>query len=177
VPRGMETILVVEDKPGMRAVALAQLMDLGCSVLQAENGKTALGVIKEHPEISLLFSDVVMPGGMSGYDLAQAARRVRPDLKILLSSGFTSKTLIRANGEAEELELPNKPFRMSDLAVKLRQILGGAERPLAAPPASNSGSSLSRGVRHRQPGAPRAAWFRPSGGRREIINHCSSFYD
>jgi PAS domain S-box-containing protein len=125
-PRGSETILVVEDNPAMRRITVNQLTDLGYRVLQAENGAAALGLLDKHPEIRLLFSDVVMPGGMTGYELARESRQRYPALKVLMTSGFASQTLLASPPEGSGLELLHKPFRMRDLAVKLRQLLGAA---------------------------------------------------
>jgi PAS domain S-box-containing protein len=123
-PRGSETILVVEDNPAMRRITVNQLTDLGYHVLQAENGVRALELLGQQPEIQLMFSDVVMPGGMTGYELAGESRRRHPALKILLTSGYASQTLLGIPPAGTGLELLHKPFRMRDLAVKLRQVLG-----------------------------------------------------
>jgi signal transduction histidine kinase len=123
VPRGSETILVVDDNRGMRAVTVNQLSDLGYITLESENAAGALDLLEQHEEIALLFSDVIMPGGMNGYELAREARRRRPALKVLLTSGYASRSMFKVPGDTERLEMINKPFRMRDLAVKLRQIL------------------------------------------------------
>jgi PAS domain S-box-containing protein len=125
-PRGTETILVVEDNKGMRQVALDQLAGLGYLTLEASNAKDALVLLAEHPEIALLFSDVVMPGGMTGYDLVREARKRRPGLKVLLTSGYTSPSLTAGDADTEGLSLISKPFRMVDLAIGLRRILADA---------------------------------------------------
>jgi CheY-like chemotaxis protein len=84
----------------------------------------ALELLGQQPEIQLMFSDVVMPGGMTGYELAGESRRRHPALKILLTSGYASQTLLGIPPAGTGLELLHKPFRMRDLAVKLRQVLG-----------------------------------------------------
>jgi signal transduction histidine kinase/CheY-like chemotaxis protein len=124
VPRGSETILVVDDNRGMRAVAVNQLSDLGYVTLEAENAAGALEALERHPEIALLFSDVIMPGGMSGYELTQQARRRRPDLKVLLTSGYASQSMFNLPDDFEKPAMINKPYRMRDLALKLRHLLG-----------------------------------------------------
>jgi signal transduction histidine kinase/CheY-like chemotaxis protein len=126
VPRGSETILVVDDNRGMRAVTVNQLSDLGYVAVEAENAAEALDALKRDPAIAMLFSDVIMPGGMNGYELAQEARRRRPDLKILLTSGYTSQSMFNLPGDTEKPEMINKPFRMRELGIKLRQILESA---------------------------------------------------
>jgi CheY-like chemotaxis protein len=123
VPRGSETILVVDDNRGMRAVTVNQLSDLGYITLEAENAAGALDMLDRHAEVALLFSDVIMPGGMNGYELAVEARRRRPGLRVMLTSGYASQSMFKALGDIEKPELINKPFRMRDLAFKLRQTL------------------------------------------------------
>jgi len=124
-PRGSETILVVDDNRGMRAVTVNQLSDLGYITLEAENAAEALGLLERHSEIDVLFSDAIMPGGMNGYELAKEARRRRPSLKVLLTSGYASQSMFNLPDDLEEPAMINKPFRMRNLALKLRQILDG----------------------------------------------------
>jgi PAS domain S-box-containing protein len=128
--RGRELVLVVEDEEGMRNVTVRQLADLGYRTIEADTGPAALAVLENHPEVDLLFSDVIMPGGMNGYELAREARRRRPELKILMTSGFTARAQADAQieevGEADRLELLDKPFRKRDLAVRIRQTLDQA---------------------------------------------------
>jgi PAS domain S-box-containing protein len=126
MPHGSEVILVVDDNRGVRSVTVNQLSDLGYITLEAENARGALDILEHHAEIALLFSDVIMPGGMSGYDLAREAQRRRPGLKVLLTSGYASQSMFKVPSDAERLEMINKPFRMRELATKLRQILESA---------------------------------------------------
>jgi signal transduction histidine kinase len=117
------TILVVEDNLDVRSVIVKQLAELGLQVIEADNAKIALAIIENGPPIDLLFTDVVMPGGMSGTELAQATKKARPEIKILLSSGFTG-----VNGESngfagEQMEFLKKPYRKHDLARKIRKML------------------------------------------------------
>ncbi len=128
---GRELVLVVDDEEGMRNVTVRQLSDLGYRTLEADTGPSALSLLERHPEIDLLFSDVIMPGGMNGYELAREARRRRPDLKILLTSGYTARAQAIVQGEAaneelDRLELLDKPFRRRELAVRIRQVLDQA---------------------------------------------------
>lgn len=81
-------VLVVEDSEGVRETAVTRLRALGCDVIEANNGAVGLEIMKGDHAIDLLFTDLVMPGGMSGIELAEAARRVRPDLRVLFTSGF-----------------------------------------------------------------------------------------
>jgi PAS domain S-box-containing protein len=117
-----ELILVVEDNATVRKSVVRQLHKLGYRTLEAEDGQEALAILERDPRIDLLFSDVVMPGGMSGRQLAAAVRRRRPDLRILLTSGFPDKAGDARAGERKEPVL-SKPYRQRDLALKLREIL------------------------------------------------------
>jgi PAS domain S-box-containing protein len=120
---GSEVVLMVEDNKDLRAVTLKQLTDLGYRTLEAENAKAALKILAAHPEIDLLFTDIVMPGGMSGTELAREAKRLYPKLKILLTSGYTARAMANGFHDIEGLELLNKPFRKRDLAARLRSVL------------------------------------------------------
>ena len=83
------TILVVEDDPDVRRVTIERLKILGYKILEAHNGSGALAIVDFGAPIDLVFSDVDMPGGMSGFELAQRVRERRPEQKLLLTSGFT----------------------------------------------------------------------------------------
>lgn len=123
VPRGQETILVVEDEDLVREYVVFQLTSLGYRVVAAPNGVKALELINTSPEIDLLFTDVVMPGGMGGRDLADAARLVRPDLKVLFTSGYTQNSMVH-NGKIDDgVDLLGKPYRRDQLASKIRNAL------------------------------------------------------
>jgi signal transduction histidine kinase len=126
IPKGHETILVVEDNSALRAATVNQLTTFGYRVLEAESAPAALDMIARHPEISLLFSDVVMPGGMTGLELAREARRRWPELKVMLTSGYTSLPMADRSADMAGLEILVKPIRMRDLALKVRQVLGQA---------------------------------------------------
>jgi signal transduction histidine kinase/CheY-like chemotaxis protein len=120
--RGTETVLAVEDDPSVLELAVMALEDLGYKVLTAINAGDALKILKGDLEIDLLFSDVIMPGGMNGAQLAVEARRIRPDLKILLTSGYTAEALAKEHGMPDDLEVLPKPYRHEDLAHKLRLV-------------------------------------------------------
>jgi CheY-like chemotaxis protein len=121
---GDETILVVEDDPDVLNVAVSGLVDLGYDVETATNAQEAMVVLRGHGKIDVLFSDVVMPGGMNGAQLAVEARRMRPDLKVLLTSGYTGSALSEDHGVSERLEVLRKPYRREELASKLRLVIG-----------------------------------------------------
>jgi CheY-like chemotaxis protein len=88
MPRGSETILVVEDDARVRRVTTARLRSLGYEVIEAGNGAAAFPLLAAHPKIAMIFTDVVMPGGMNGDELAEAALAAKPDLKVLFTSGY-----------------------------------------------------------------------------------------
>jgi CheY-like chemotaxis protein len=121
--RGGETILVVEDDARVRRVAVARLEDTGYRVLEAANGVEGRALLASHPEISLLFTDIVMPGGMTGDELAKEARSMRPDIKILFTSGYSEPRVAGRELGAAGSWL-RKPYTASELAVRLRELLG-----------------------------------------------------
>ncbi len=122
---GGEIVLVVEDDNNVRKLVVRQLTDLGYQVLEAANGKAALDIIDSGAAIDLLFTDVVMPGGMNGRQLAEAARERRPGLKALFTSGYTADTVLRHGTLDAGTKLLSKPYRKRDLAVKIREALDG----------------------------------------------------
>ncbi len=119
--RGNERILVVDDEPELLELALDFLQSQGYRVLTAGNGRQALELLENNPDISLLFSDVIMPGGISGFDLAQRAKAIHPDLKVLLTSGHTKKA---GDHMREEFELLVKPYSLEALSHQVRSLLG-----------------------------------------------------
>jgi CheY-like chemotaxis protein len=118
-----ESILVVEDNPGVRDVVVKQLEELGYRVRAADGPQQALAFLKEADyEVDLLFTDLVMPG-MNGADLAQAATALRPRLKVLFTSGY-SGTALRNDERLKDNELfLSKPYRKQELTRKLRDVL------------------------------------------------------
>jgi signal transduction histidine kinase/response regulator RpfG family c-di-GMP phosphodiesterase len=125
---GSETVLVVEDDPSVLALTVELLSGLGYRVLTAQNAAEALKVLKSKTSIDLLFSDVVMPGGVSGLQLGRQARDLRPGLQVLLTSGFMGQA---ADQSGAEFPLIDKPYERSVLAARLRQMLDAAsEKPV-----------------------------------------------
>ena len=108
---GKVTVLVVDDEPAVRAMAVDMLRALGLEVLDAYNGQDALRLLSQHPEIRLLFTDVRMPG-MTGVELTEAARRLRPELKVIVTSAYVGEDIVPAT----DLFVP-KPFRLEQLAA------------------------------------------------------------
>jgi PAS domain S-box-containing protein len=121
--RAGERILAVEDNPDVRRIVVAQLAELGYAVIEAANGEAAIGILGRGEPLDLLFTDIVMPGGMTGYDLARAARTLRPDLKVLLTSGFPKTTTEDERRPGEFSHLLIKPYRRAELAAKIRAVL------------------------------------------------------
>ena len=124
-PARPTVILVVEDDPDVRTIADQMLSSLGYRVLQAVDGPSALAVLDSTPEIELVLTDVVLPRGMRGTDIAREAKLRRPDIKILYMSGYTENAIIHQGAVDEGVELLSKPFRKAELSRKLRKILEG----------------------------------------------------
>jgi len=122
---GHETILLVEDDEDVLAVAAESLRELGYQVATAGNAKQGMEILRGDQPIDLLLSDVMMPGGMNGVQLAVEARRIRPQLKVLLTSGYTATALSLQHGLPDNLDVVEKPFRPEELAEKLRLVIGG----------------------------------------------------
>jgi PAS domain S-box-containing protein len=115
-------ILVVEDDPEVRRVAVSHLLALGYRVIEAENGSAALAHLAHDADIDLLFTDVVMPGGLSGPALAMEARRLRPGLKVLFTSGYAETALENNSAAGIVSALLSKPYRKEDLVRKLGEV-------------------------------------------------------
>jgi PAS domain S-box-containing protein len=122
-----EVILVVEDNAGLRDLAVRHLESLGYRTISAADGVSALAIIKSGVLIDLLFTDVVMPGGLDGRALAAAARQLQPRLKILFTSGFTAAAASAAIEDRFGSNLLSKPYRKGDLAHRIRTMLDAAE--------------------------------------------------
>jgi signal transduction histidine kinase/CheY-like chemotaxis protein len=124
-PAGAETILVVEDNELVRSYVEKELKELGYRVIATRNGPEALAILRQPREIDLLFTDVVMPGGMFGPELAKQASRLRPELKVLFTSGYTEHPVQPLDGLNGDARILNKPYRRNDLALMLRTVLTG----------------------------------------------------
>jgi PAS domain S-box-containing protein len=123
MPVGNECILVVEDDDEVRKTTIALLQELGYQTLEAGDGPSALRVLKAHPEVDLLFSDVMMPGGMRGPVLAHEASKTRPDLPVLFATGFAESTIMHQGMEAGPDSVICKPYGHDELARKIRRVL------------------------------------------------------
>ena len=115
-------MLLVDDDAGVLQVAARQLRELGYAVVTAESGAEALAKLRRLPDVGLLLTDIVMPGGMNGFELTERARALKPGLKVLHASGFT---LNATEDGAVDAEVPmlTKPYRKADLASKVREVL------------------------------------------------------
>jgi DNA-binding NtrC family response regulator len=122
---GGEVILAVDDNKNVLATVARQLTDLGYDVVTAGSAFSALHALEGGLPAALLFSDVVMPGGMSGKDLADEVLRRYPDIKVLLTSGFTDAFLTADASLHSDYNLLNKPYRKHDLAHAIRLALDG----------------------------------------------------
>jgi CheY-like chemotaxis protein len=119
-----ERILVVEDDAPVLALTVDMLTGLGYRVVTAEDAPSALQVLKSSEPVDLMFSDVVMPGGISGVQLAHLARELRPGIKVLLTSGYVGEA-----AQGEEFELMDKPYERVALANKVREMLDAPAAP------------------------------------------------
>lgn len=128
IPGGSERILVVEDNEDILEVTSARLTELGYRVVCARNGAEAIQMFESGQEFELLFSDVVMPNGMSGIELAREARQLNKGIKVLLTSGYAGDVLERHQA-VDGFPIIDKPYRLADLARRLRSILHEAQDP------------------------------------------------
>ena len=120
---GNETILVVEDDALVRQYVVTQIASLGYSTLQASNATEALKLVKSGVPIDLLFTDVIMPGGMNGRQLVEAATRLRPALRVLFTSGYTENAIVHHGRLDAGVLLLAKPYRKPELARMIRVAL------------------------------------------------------
>ena len=123
MPGGRETILVVEDDRLVRDYVEAQLTSLGYSTLAASNAAEALEHVRAGAQFDLLFTDVIMPGGMNGRELTDEIARLRPGIKALFTSGYTEDAIVHHGRLDPGVALLNKPYRKKDLAEKIRQVI------------------------------------------------------
>lgn len=142
---GSETILVVEDAGTVRRMVVNMLESLGYEVHQAEDGRAALEILRLPGKIDLLFTDMVMPHGMTGQDLFDQARTYRPDLKVLFTSGYSQHFL--DTGARPPGPLLSKPYRKDKLAVAVRALLDG-QLTRVLPTGARPGARVRLGVFH-----------------------------
>ena len=123
--KGTETILIVDDREDVAELARTILRDFGYTTLMAGHGREALDILEGGGTVDLLFTDLIMPGGMNGVLLAREARRRQPKLKVLLATGYAEASLERTDIGGSEFDLLNKPYRRTELVRRVRAILDG----------------------------------------------------
>ena len=120
---GHETILVVEDDSDVRSLAIKMLRGFGYKIIEAKDGPDALEAIKKNSDIDMLFSDVVLSGGMSGPEVARKIRKSHPDIAVLLTSGYPDLESNETLSLDEWSHLLPKPYLKADLLQKIRFVL------------------------------------------------------
>ena len=118
-----EVILVVEDEKEVRKLAIKFLAHLGYQAVAAEDGAAALAVLANTPDVAILFTDVILPGGLSGFELSRKACQQFPDLKVLYTSGYADTAFEQNVESVESEEILRKPYSRATLAQKLRATL------------------------------------------------------
>jgi CheY-like chemotaxis protein len=127
VLRGRETILLVEDEAGLRRLVVQGLGQMGYRVFEADNGRTALKLWQEHgSQIDLLFSDMMMPEGITGLDLAEMLKKEKPDLKVIISSGYNMELAGQGAQAAGGMLYLQKPCELEVLSRSIRKCLDSA---------------------------------------------------
>jgi CheY-like chemotaxis protein len=120
---GEETVLVLEDDDDVRTISVQILRDLGYRVIEAHDGPSALRLLERQTRVDLLFTDVVLPGGLSGADVAEHARQLRPDLRVLFTTGYARNAIVHHGRLDKGVRLITKPFTSADLASRIRDVL------------------------------------------------------
>jgi PAS domain S-box-containing protein len=128
---GAESVLVVEDDDPLRGYTVEILRELGYQVLEAPNGAAALDMLAQNLKVDLLFTDIIMPGGMNGRQLADEAKRRRPDLKVLFTTGYARNAIVHHGRLDPGVEMIGKPFSFEDLGAKVRALL---DKPVTETP-------------------------------------------
>jgi PAS domain S-box-containing protein len=136
--RAVGTVLVVDDEVDLLEIAVAYLEDMGYRALHATDGAHALEVLAREPGIDLLITDVMMPGGMNGVELARKVRELKPDVKIIYSSGFPSEALAERSGTQVDGPLLYKPYQRNEFATAIRRVMDGDNTILHGDPAAQT---------------------------------------
>jgi CheY-like chemotaxis protein len=144
---GKERVLVVEDDPQVLQFVASQLLSLGYEVTAVSDGPDALASLERDTTFDLLLSDLVLPKGMSGVDLARFARRIKPDPKVILTSGYSEDVFQQHGRLDDETPLLRKPYKRKELAEMLRSVL-------ADPPSTEWGTKSTRQSCHRSRQVP-----------------------
>ena len=121
-----ETVLVVDDEPTVRMLVTEVLEELGYAAIEAADGVSGLRILESDVRVDLLVSDVGLPGGMNGRQMADAARRHRPGLKVLFITGYAENAVV-GNGHLDPgMHVMTKPFAMEALANRIKELIGGS---------------------------------------------------
>ena len=120
---GLERILVVEDDASVRLVPVSILRSQGYEVAEAANGREAIGLLQDDPPFDLLFTDVILPGGMNGVEIAEQARRLQPGISVLFTTGYAESTVAVRGKLDAAATLVHKPYRQAELLEKVRALL------------------------------------------------------
>jgi CheY-like chemotaxis protein len=119
-----ETVVVIDDEPMVRMILVTVLEEAGYRVIECSDGASGLKVLSSDVQVDLLITDVGLPGGLNGRQVADAARATRPHLKVLFVTGYAENAVV-GNGHLEPgMEVLTKPFTMAALATKVSEILG-----------------------------------------------------
>jgi CheY-like chemotaxis protein len=124
-PPGL-TVLVVDDEPDLLTIALAYLAEIGCRGLTATDGATALDILQCEPQIGLIITDIIMPHGMSGVELAKRVHALYPSIKVIYTSGFPAGALQERNMALAEGPLLRKPYQRAEFRAIVRSVVQGA---------------------------------------------------
>ena len=122
---GNGRVLVVEDNAELRSVPVQVLRDQGYEVLEAGSGPEAVGLLETEEAFDLLFTDVILPCGMTGVEIAETARRLQPDIRVLYTTGYAENALVRDGRLGSDSPLIEKPYRRGTLIAKVRALLNG----------------------------------------------------
>jgi CheY-like chemotaxis protein len=120
-----ETVLVVDDEPAIRMLIVEVLEEAGYRVIEVDGGAEAVGVLKSNIPVNLLITDMGLPGGMNGRQLAEAGRALRPALKVLFITGHAENAVTGDGGLDAGMGVMTKPFAVEALGVRIREMIGG----------------------------------------------------
>jgi CheY-like chemotaxis protein len=120
-----ETVLVIDDEPTIRMLVAEVLEEHGYTVIEADNGSSGLRVLQSEARVDLLITDVGLPGGLNGRQVADAAREARPGLRVLFITGFAENAVIGNGHLAAGMAVITKPFSLTALGQKVRELIQG----------------------------------------------------
>ena len=120
-----ETVLVVDDEPGVRMLIAELLAELGYRSLEAEDASSGLALLESDVRIDLLVSDVGLPGGINGRQMADRARESRPDLRILFITGYAEQDVVGQGSLVRDMHVMTKPFELDRLGRRIRELIEG----------------------------------------------------